>query len=116
MTEEDFQKSVSTQVEEIWNRVFESSNRVLLQHLKYGFDGYKSVPRPNVHDMLIQLQVFNAAFDVLLRADLGYDNNRQLLNAKAQVTNMERLAFALDAGNQQDYEAAVAALDRQAVV
>ena len=110
-----FGQTDSQKVEALWAKVFESSNKVLHQHLKFGFDGFERVPRPNVHDMLIQLQAFNALFDILLRADLGYDNNRQLLNAKAQITNMERVALALDAQNREDYDAAVGALERQAV-
>ncbi len=105
----------SKKVTELWNVVFSGSNKVLQQHSKYGFDGFEQVPHPNVHDMLVQLKLFNAVFDVLLNADLGYDNNRLLLNAKAQVTNMEGLALALEAKNREDYEAAVKAIESQAV-
>lgn len=102
-------------VEELWARVFESSNKVLHQHTKYGFDGFKHVPRPNVHDMLVTLQIFSAVIDVLLATDMDYDPKRQLLNAKTQITNMERVALALDNHSREDYEEAVEALDKQAV-
>lgn len=116
MSDEKFGPKEAAKVEELWARVFQSSNRVLVQHLKYGFDGFQNVPRPNVHDMLITLRAFNAVFDVLQDDDMPYEQSRQLLNAKAQITNMERLALALKADNREDYDAAVEALDRQAVV
>lgn len=103
-------------VEQLWAKVFESSNRVLHQHAKYGFDGFADVPRPNVHDMLVTLKLLSAVIDVLLTTELPYEQSRQLLNAKVQITNMERLALALTAGSRDDYDAAVEALERQAVI
>lgn len=114
MAEDKFGPEDSALVEKLWGMVFESSNKVLLQHMKYGFDGHDQAPRPNVHDMLIGLKIFNVVFDVLLGADFGYDENRQLLNAKAQITNMERLALALEHKRRDDYDAAVKAINDQA--
>lgn len=114
MTEDEFYAKVAEKVETLWAKVFESSNRVLVQHLKYGLSGFSEVPRPNVHDMLITLRVFDSVMDVLSQLDLPYEQSRQILNAKAQITNMERVALAVEASNQADYDAAVEALDRQA--
>jgi hypothetical protein len=114
VTEEEFHKKVAVKVEALWAKVFESSNKVLHQHLKYGLSGFSEVPRPNVHDMLITLRVFDSVLDVLSHLELPYDQSRQILNAKAQITNMERVALAVEASNEVDYDAAVEALERQA--
>lgn len=102
-------------VEKLWAVVFESSNKVIHQHKKYGFDGFGNVPRPNVHDMLVTLKLLSAVIGVLLTAEeIEYEQSRQLLNAQAQITNMERLALALHAKNREDYDAAAEALEKQA--
>jgi hypothetical protein len=115
MVEKTFGAEEEAQVDELWARVFESSNRVLHQHQKYGFDGFAKIPRPNVHDLLITLKLVTAHLDALLTADLEYTQSRQLLNAKTQITNMEKLALALHNKSREDYDAAVEALDKQAV-
>lgn len=114
MTEQEFYDKVAVKVELLWAQVFESSNRVLNQHLKYGFAQLSDAPRPNVHDMLVTLRVLDSMMDVLMTLELPYDQSRQILNAKAQITNMERVALAIDAQNEADYTAAVELLDRQA--
>ncbi|MDH1522520.1 hypothetical protein [Achromobacter mucicolens] len=111
-------KEIKETVEELWATVFQNSNRVLHQAKKYGFLGIELIPSPNIHEMLISLQLASAYIDVLLTnsviASLDHDSTRQLLNAKEQVTNMERLAFALKANDRDDYDRAVEALRRQA--
>ena len=114
------QKEVIAKVEELWAKVFENSNRILYQHLKFGFDGVSRAVNPSIHDRILGLQVFSVVIDVLLNSKdagviLEYQQQRQLLNAKIQITNMEQLAAAILAKNQADYDKAVEALDRQAV-
>lgn len=116
MKEDVFNAEDYKRVERLWSMVFATSNRVLHQHAKYGFDGFAEVPRPNVHDMMVTLKLLGAVIDVFLTTDLPYEQSRQLLNAKVQITNMERLALALHAQSRADYDAAVEALDRQAVI
>ncbi len=106
----------AARIEKLWAIVFQSSNQVLHQHKKYGFDGFELIPRPNVHDMLVTLKIFGAVIDVLIDADLEYEQQRQLLNAKTQITNMERLALAINANSRGDYEDAAEAIERQAVI
>lgn len=112
------EKEIKEKVELLWTKVFDSSNKVLHQSKKFGFAGIDKIPTPNIHEMLITLQMFSAVIDVLLTnaesVGLEYEVTRQLLNAKAQITTMEQLASALKAGNRDDYEVAVEALQKQA--
>lgn len=101
-------------VEQIWAKVFESSNRVILQHGKFGFQGVAQLPHPDVHMMVVQLKYFGAIIDILI-GEMPHDEQRLLLNAKRQITNMELLALALQTNSQEDYQSAIDALERQAV-
>jgi hypothetical protein len=111
---------IKERVDIIWAFVFKRSNEVLRQSKMYGFHCMQEVPDPNIHGMLIQLQVFSAVMDILItngpEAGLEYGQTRLILNAKEQVTRMERVATALKANNKEDYDAAIAELERQAAI
>ena len=110
---------IKKRVDKIWEHVFKDSNTVLRQSKLYGFYCMQEGPRPNIHAMLIQLQMFSVIMDILISqgpdAGIEYDQTRLLLNAKEQVTRMERVAAALKANNKEDYNSAIEALERQAV-
>lgn len=115
------QAIVIDQIESLWAKVFGDSNKLLSQHLKFGYDGVRLLKDPTVNERVITLQWFSQVIDVLINSnragvDLGYEQTRQLLNAKSQITTMEQLVAALIAENQEDYATAVAALDKQTVV
>lgn len=113
---------VVKKIEDLWAKVFLNSSKVLNQHFKFGYDGVMTATDPTIHERMVSLQVFSAVIDVLINnatsanLSLDYEQTRQLLNAKAQITTMEQVAAAILAKNKEDYEAAVEALDRQAVI
>ena len=107
---------VKVKVEQLWAAVFESSSKVLEQHTKFGFDGVAMAKDPSLADRVTNLQILGAVIDVLLKpnstvGDLEYEQQRQLLNARAQITTMEQLAAAMQVKNEADYLRAVEALD-----
>ena len=114
------QVQIREKVETLWAKVFQASNRVLYQHGTFGFSGIELIPSPNIHQMLNTLRLLGFAIDILVEIapsqNLDHDSIRQLLNAKQQIANMESVAAALKIGNVDDYEAAVAVLDKQMVV
>lgn len=109
---------IRDQVNEIWASVFQSSNAVLKQSKLYGFYCMQEVPDPNIHGMLLQLQVFSSVMDILiangLDAGLEYEHTRLLLNAREQLTRMNRVAAALKANNREDFNEAIKELNKQA--
>lgn len=111
--------AVVRRVEMAWAEVFKSSNTVIKQAKDYGFLGIESIPSPNIHQILVYLQVFDALIDILLahaeKADVPYAQVRQLLNAKAQLVIMGRVATALKANDRKDFEMAIEDLKNQAV-
>lgn len=103
-------------VEAVWNIVFRSSGKILRDAKIYGFDGLGELPAPNIHDMVKFLKVFGAIIEVLYNDATEYEEQRQLLNSRTQITNMERVAAALVAGCRDDYEVAIKALEGQCVI
>jgi len=110
------QDEVKRKVEELWGRVFKNSQEVLRQHVHFGFDGVKN-GNPSIDDRLSKLQAIETIFDILLNksliGELEYEQQRQILNAKQQITNMEMIAAAVKANKEEDYLAAVAVLEKQ---
>ncbi len=103
-------------VETVWNIVFRVSGKILHDAKIYGFDGIGDLPAPNIHDMVRHLKVYGAIIDILYNSAEDYEQQRQLLNARSQITNMERVAAAVVAGERADYEVALAALEKQCVI
>lgn len=116
--EEGLQVSAEVQerVEKLWSLVFTASAKIIKDAKIYGFTGIGQLPAPNVHDMVRHLQVFGAILDILYSFDQPYEQQRQILNAKRQIATMEQLAAALIADKKEDYEEALAALEKQCVV
>ncbi|WP_334158441.1 hypothetical protein [Achromobacter insolitus] len=111
-------KDVIQRVETLWAKVFQSSNAIIRHAKLYGFLGIELIPSPNIHEIMLQLQAFDAVFDILLsqQGDMHYDQAKQLLNAKSQLLIMGRVASALKANKVEDFEMAIQDLERQAVV
>jgi hypothetical protein len=107
---------VTSKVQELWEKVFKNSNEVLHQHTHFGFDGVKN-GTPNIEQRLFQLQAIGAVLDILMNnsalGNLDYEQQRQILNAKQQITNMEMVAAAVKADEEADYIEAVAILEKQ---
>ncbi|WP_374697276.1 hypothetical protein LQZ44_11895 [Alcaligenes nematophilus] len=114
-------EKIKAQVEKVWAIVFQNSNTVLRQHKNYGFLGIERIPTPNIHEIVVQLRGFDALLDILLAnaqdiADVEYEQQRQLLNAKSQLVAMGQVAAALKAGNLKDFEEAIARLQKQCCI
>ena len=111
---------VKKKVEELWALVFSASAKVLKQHLTHGYDGVCKMASPTLEEMVGKLKFFDSVLDVLyLHAEqfgLDYEQERQILNARTQVSKMEALMLAVRAGKRDDYDAIVLQIDGQAVI
>lgn len=112
-------QQIKDRVSKVWESVFTSSNRVLDHAKKYGFMGMESAPNPNIHMMLINLQMFDALINIILTNaevfDVDYEDTKLLINSKQQIIRMDRVAAALQANNLNDFNEAMIELERQAV-
>ncbi len=111
-------QEINERVKKMWAVVFQHSNMVLRQASTFGFYCIQEIPDPNIHTMLVNMRVFSSVMEVIIASaneiELGYEQTRMLLNAKEQLTRMERLAAALKADNKEDYNKAIEDLERQA--
>lgn len=107
---------VKSKVLELWDKVFKNSEEVLKQHMTFGFHGVKN-GNPTMEARIALLQAIEPLFDFLLNSplvgELEYEQQRQILNAKQQITNMEVVAAAVRANKEEDYLEAVAILEKQ---
>lgn len=110
--------AIKQKVAEVWTKVFEASNKVLKHANNFGFSLMDIVPSPNIHEMLAALQIFSSVIDILVanaeQLGIDYEEIRLMINAKEQLTRMERVATALKANKKVDFDVAVAELEKQA--
>lgn len=111
-------EEIRNRVNKIWALVFQNSNTVLKQSKTFGFLLMENGPDPNIHAIVVKLQMFSSVMDILINvgpdAGLEYEQTRLIINAKEQLSRMERVAAALKAGNEEDYNASIDELERQA--
>jgi hypothetical protein len=110
---------IKDRVGKIWEEVFFSSNKILSQSKKCAFAVMKVIPNPNIHDMLVSLQIFSFQMDRIVDnieiLGIDYDDVRLVLNAREQLRKLQRVATALLDDNEHDYNVAIEELDKQAV-
>lgn len=110
--------AVKERVERAWASVFRTSNAILHHAKYYGFYCMQEIPDPNIHAMLVRLQMFTALIDIIIAQDdvpgVEYEQTRLMLNAKEQLTRMGRVAVALKANNREDFDRAISEVEAQA--
>lgn len=106
---------VKRRVDKVWERVFLNCNSVLRQSKIYGFYCCQEVPHPNMHALIVHLNIFSAVMNILvtqgMETGVDYDQTRLILNAKEQLTKMERVAAAINANNKKDFKIAIKDLE-----
>lgn len=116
----EFTDELTQEARDLWSNVFRLSNRILQQSRLYSYDAISELaPDPNISTILSLCRWFDQAFDSVILFDtsiqeIGYENTRLTLNAKQTILVMEKLANALKAKNQEDYNSALAELKAQA--
>lgn len=105
-------------VAKLWNRVFAESSRVIVHAAKFGFTGMEVIPDPNIHAILVRLEVFIAVIEVLLKPGVAeqFDDEdvRLLCNSHRQMNGMKSVAAALKVDDRDGFYRAVKALETQA--
>lgn len=111
-------KKIEPKVEALWAKVCEQLLTALNLTKKFSFDDIGHLPNPSIGELLERLRVFDDIVSLLLDHatvfEIEYSHTRMLLNCKQQVNVMERLANAISADNQADYDMAVRELENQA--
>ena len=70
---------------------------------------------PNIHDIMLYIGIIEGGIDVLSAdPDAPYEDVRLLLNSKRQMSTLKYVASALNRGDLEDFEKAMADLESQA--
>lgn len=110
--------NIQKNVELLWARVFEASNKVIKDAEIFGFELIGFLPNPNIHQLLMTLSVISDMLERILmlsqtgKLELG--NIRLIFNAKQQILTMEQIATALNNDDRVSYDEAVDRLAKQA--
>lgn len=105
-------------LEEAWGKVFAVSNKIIDQARKYGFGGMEIIPNPNIHDLLIVIDLMDGMLNSIYHSGLldDYEQQRACLNAITQISKMETVALALKNNDEATFKEAIQDLERQAVL
>lgn len=70
-----------------------------------------------MHALIVHLNIFSAVMNILvtqgMETGVDYDQTRLILNAKEQLTKMERVAAAIIANNKKDYQMAIQDIEKK---
>lgn len=107
--------AIKARVNKVWEEVFETTSIVITQSRKFGFLGMEIIPDPNIHQMLVTIRLLDNNIDTFIdNEELDYEEKRLMLNAKTALTKMESVANALTNNKREDFNIAIAELERQA--
>lgn len=107
--------SISSQVEVIWGEIFQTADKILKVHLKFGFEKFNDKISPSIEDIILSLKAIEALLDGIHHA-LEYSEQRLVSNAKQQILWVQDLAEALKNNDEPRYHQAIDKLTKQAVV
>jgi len=101
---------------EIWDKVQGTVQDLIRQDANWGFSKIVFVENPSLLQLINAAEMLESFIDSVLKHRLGeqYDETRRLLNCKNQVVNIQSVAAAALAGNQEDYDLFLSRLKSQA--
>lgn len=106
---------ISAEVEEIYGKIFESTNKILTAHVKFGFTGIAANIHPKLEDMLLSLSVISSLLDsVSSSVKFNHSEERVLLNSRQMIWLVEGVVLALKSDSEQGYEDAIGLMRKQA--
>lgn len=106
---------VSELIHELWRDVLKTVGKLLEADQKYTFLTIKENIDPSIEDIVFSLGIVDSILSVMENSPLlEHDQVREVLNSKQCVLHTKRLAEALDAGDQAEYDAVIELLTRQA--
>ena len=108
---------IAPKVEELWGAIFQTADKILQVHLKFGFEQFTDKISPSIEDILLSLKVVESLLDTLDNAGaLEYTEHRLVMNAKQQIWLIECVGGALKNGDENDYNAAIHKMSNQALI
>ena len=108
---------IDGRIQEIWEKVIHTCNRVLHQANYHGFELMHKA-NPNVHEVARTLEhIICPLLDEIVRnADISPDSGVRMANIRQYTLHLREMTIALDNGDQQKFNGAVSALDAESML
>ncbi|WP_133855241.1 hypothetical protein [Comamonas sp. JUb58] len=104
-------------VEQVWEGVFDTTNKMLKVHADFGFELFEKKMNPKIETVLFALNVLEQILDAMYTSsELTPDETRMVLNARQQILLVQRVAEALKANCKDDYLVAMEQIAKQPVI
>jgi hypothetical protein len=98
----------------VWNHVVRQVNRLLETHAKFGFFTFKENLNPSLDQIVEGFKEIELALSTLEASKhLEHDEQRTVINSRQCILKIRMLAFALDEGDNKQYEAIMNDLEKQ---
>jgi hypothetical protein len=105
------------EVEKIWGRVYEASEKVIRNHLNFGFTAFVKNMNPRIEDIILGLKAIESLLDTLgNQAELDYSSQRIIFNCKQQILLLQEVSVALQNSDKDFYEQAMGKLKSQSPI
>ncbi|MFA5899717.1 MAG: hypothetical protein WC829_11460 [Hyphomicrobium sp.] len=111
---EEQRKKVSDLIFKLWHEVLKTVGKLLEADAKFGFLSIEEQIDPSIEDIVFGLTMMDSIISILMNSNLlEHDETRQALNSKQCVLHIKRLAEALAAGDQEEYNEVIKLLNNQ---
>ena len=117
--EDDVKEQLAEQqvIAQIWGAVINVVNKLIETHDNYGFGKFQEGMNPRLETVVKAFTVVDAMLKTLAESgQLDPDEYRQVVNSRQCIYHTKRLALALDADDQEEYEELIGLLSKQALV
>jgi|GEM_PF-5740102 len=107
--------AIKAKVEELWEKVMLHTNALISDTKAFGFDFVTVIPEPDVYQMLKDLVEVRRVLDLVhdhALSLMSYDQIRKIINARDNISRMEKVALALEAKDRTVYDDAVKQLSQ----
>lgn len=101
-------------IEVIWGGVVGQVNKLIDAHRDFGFVQFNAGLNPTLAQVLVGLEVIDVALTKFLDSGmLGFEEQRNVINAKNCILQMKILNLALNDDNEPEFERIMAELKSQ---
>lgn len=104
-------KDIDGKVQELWNSVVHSCNKVLSHAERYGFH-LMEIPDPNVRQIAKNFDLIVIPFldDLVREYEFSPESGMKMASIKTYSMHLRAITVAIDKGNQADFDKNVALL------
>lgn len=111
---EEVWAKISHEVEVVCAKIFDLVNGILSAHSNFGFSAINQNINPSLDDIVKIMQVTEFALGTFASNAQDFSNQRQVDNAMQMIWCVKGLAIAIKSDQQDDYDAMIEKMRKQA--